>query len=497
MVARNVDQREVTPMHGIGWRRQLTPRPSLWLFFLLFSLYLMTAGGEFFTSDGVAMYRTTQALVEQGQLVVAPDQNLPQLVAGWDGQFYSMYDLGQPILAIPFYLLGAFLATLLPNSDYAAATRFCVSVVPQVSTALAAVVLFQLSLALFRRQQVALVLSLLWATGTLAWPYAKFFFSEALLTLFLLLACCLLAQGSASPSKRKVLLAGLMFGLALAIRVSALIYSLAFLAYFACESLRFANSQWTIGPLLHKSSLFFSGTLLFLGLFCWHNYVRFHTLWATGYQGQAFSTPLYVGLYGLLLSSGRSLFLYSPLALLGLACWPRFRQHFPALAGWIATAFLTALFFFSTWWTWHGGWSWGPRFLVPLIPFLLLPLGAHMNTPRFFLILALVWLISLWVVLPGVSVDFNDYIINSIAGSYANENRLWFYPWQSPIVGHWHYWLAGRSLSLIGYYRVSDLMGLPINNRLYFALTGGGFLVSLLLLSLSCLKFNRQTITGD
>jgi hypothetical protein len=234
----------------------------------------------------------------------------------------------------------------------------------------------------------------------------------------------------------------------------------------------------------------------FLALFFWHNYARFHTIWATGYQGQAFSTPFYVGLYGLLLSSGRSLFLYSPLTLLGLACWPQFSQRFPALAGWIATAFLTALLFFSTWWTWHGGWSWGPRFLVPLIPFLLLPLGAYMNTARFFLLLALVWLISLLVVLPGVWVDFNDYIINSIAGSYANESRLWFYPWQSPIVGHWQYWLTGRSLSLMGYSRVSDFIGLPINNRLYFALTGSGFLVSFLLLSLSCLKANRQTITG-
>jgi hypothetical protein len=119
-----------------------------------------------------------------------------------------------------------------------------------------------------------------------------------------------------------------------------------------------------------------------------------------------------------------------------------------------------------------------------------------MNTPRFFLMLTLVWLISLLVVLPGVWVDFNVYIINSITGSYENENRLWFYPWQSPIVGHWHYWLAGRSLSLMGYYRVSDFIGLPINNRLYFVLTGGGFLVSLLLLSLSCFKVNRQASTG-
>jgi len=31
--------------------------------------------------------------------------------------------------------------------------------------------------------------------------------------------------------------------------------------------------------------------------------------------------------------------------------------------------------FYGAWWAWHGGWSWGPRFLVPLLPLSCLPLG--------------------------------------------------------------------------------------------------------------------------
>jgi hypothetical protein len=38
-------------------------------------------------------------------------------------------------------------------------------------------------------------------------------------------------------------------------------------------------------------------------------------------------------------------------------------------------AWLLALIFYGSWWAWDGGWSWGPRFLVPLIPISLLPLG--------------------------------------------------------------------------------------------------------------------------
>lgn len=34
-----------------------------------------------------------------------------------------------------------------------------------------------------------------------------------------------------------------------------------------------------------------------------------------------------------------------------------------------------ALLCYGAWWAWHGGWSWGPRFLVPLIPLSCLPIG--------------------------------------------------------------------------------------------------------------------------
>ena len=39
---------------------------------------------------------------------------------------------------------------------------------------------------------------------------------------------------------------------------------------------------------------------------------------------------------------------------------------------------LTALYFvvYAKWYMWHGGYSWGPRFLVPVIPFVSLVAGA-------------------------------------------------------------------------------------------------------------------------
>ena len=67
-------------------------------------------------------------------------------------------------------------------------------------------------------------------------------------------------------------------------------------------------------------------------------------------------------------------FFYAPPLILSLILWPRFRRAHPALGEFLALAWITALPFYGMWWAWDGGWSWGPRFLVPLIPLSCLPL---------------------------------------------------------------------------------------------------------------------------
>src|SRR3972149_5009897 len=73
--------------------------------FLLFAcLYVLSLGRGFYSSDGEVMFKTTAALVERGTLVLEPD--LPPIVRGSDGRFYSKYDPGLPLLGVPFYVTG-------------------------------------------------------------------------------------------------------------------------------------------------------------------------------------------------------------------------------------------------------------------------------------------------------------------------------------------------------------------------------------------------------
>jgi hypothetical protein len=54
-------------------------------------------------------------------------------------------------------------------------------------------------------------------------------------------------------------------------------------------------------------------------LYLIHQFIRHGQWFQFGYKEERWTTPFSVGLYGLLLSSGKGLIFYSPLAILALA----------------------------------------------------------------------------------------------------------------------------------------------------------------------------------
>jgi hypothetical protein len=114
------------------------------------------------------------------------------------------------------------------------------------------------------------------------------------------------------------------------------------------------------------------------------HYLRFGDPWETGRHGHYshFIVPG-EGLAALLVAPGRSFLLYSPVVLLGLAGWPRLRRRVPD-AAWFALAVVaTRLLFVSARSDWFGGWGVGPRYLVPVVPFAVLPLAVVLaDLPR-------------------------------------------------------------------------------------------------------------------
>ena len=112
---------------------------------------------------------------------------------------------------------------------------------------------------------------------------------------------------------------------------------------------------------------------------CWrhaaYDVARFGTPFETGYGAQAtpaaYTTPLLVGLYGLLLSSGKGVMWFAPALWLAPAGWRAMRAGAGRARATALGALLmgaVALILYGRFQHWAGDGSLGPRYLVPLLP---------------------------------------------------------------------------------------------------------------------------------
>ena len=114
-----------------------------------------------------------------------------------------------------------------------------------------------------------------------------------------------------------------------------------------------------------------------------YNLHRFGDALQFGYRPPAdpgFTTPLLEGAAGLLASPEKSVVLFAPAIVLVpfafAALWRRDRLTAALLAALFAVTFVLA----AAWWSWQGGWSWGPRLLLPGVALALVALAPWIGT---------------------------------------------------------------------------------------------------------------------
>jgi hypothetical protein len=107
-----------------------------------------------------------------------------------------------------------------------------------------------------------------------------------------------------------------------------------------------------------------------LGFLAFYNWLRFQSPLNFGYGSEGFTSSLLVGLVGVLLSPGRSIFFYSPILILAITggrfIYKKDRIKFVLLLVTLAGYILMV----AIWHNWDGGASWGSRLLTPILPIL-------------------------------------------------------------------------------------------------------------------------------
>ena len=75
----------------------------LFIFVAFLIFYVSITRGHFVGTDEIALYQTTRSVWEKGNFAIEPINNT---FMGRDHTFYSQYNIGQSIAALPLYVLG-------------------------------------------------------------------------------------------------------------------------------------------------------------------------------------------------------------------------------------------------------------------------------------------------------------------------------------------------------------------------------------------------------
>ncbi|MCB0179842.1 MAG: hypothetical protein KDI62_16540 [Anaerolineae bacterium] len=353
---------------------------SIALFLFLMAVYLLTYTPRINSSDGLAMFSTAESLVRRGALDIEQIRwmDLQQGTYGLDGLLYSRKGVGAPLGLLPLVGLGLVAPWFGPVSLALLFNAFV--------TALTAVLLLAYLQELGYPPLTGLGAALIFGLATLAWPYAKSLFSDPFSGFLLLAAAFVLLKFSHALAETATvksrfnkqlviypLLAGLFLGWNVATRYAEALFLPVFGLLFLYYLLRGTKPGQFVGRLFHfwPSLVAFALPLALIGLsLIAFNMSRYGDPLNTGYlPNETFSGILLDGLFGQLISPGRGLLLYSPILILSVVgVWPFFRR-FPAEGLAALSVILIHLLLYGKWFMWHGGYAWGPRFMIPTLPF--------------------------------------------------------------------------------------------------------------------------------
>ncbi len=254
-------------------------------------------------------------------------------------------------------------------------------------------------------------------------PYTKHVFAHMMFLAFLTTTFYLIRKFSLTKKRKFLFLAGVSFGIVVISYNPIFLLTLPALGiYYLLLIQRPFYFSW-FKELVKDLVVGLAGLLPFIKLYTWFNTVRFGGGISTGYGSGGIPhipfPPLYVifdGSWNLLFSAGKSIFLFSPTLLLLILFWhkiPVKRLKAELIA--FSILFVIFFWFFATllggvdYLLWHGDSSWGPRYMLPILPGFLLIAGVlitQMTKKQKIFVVVPLFLIGLFVQLCSVLLPY-------------------------------------------------------------------------------------------
>jgi len=324
-------------------------------------------------TEGMESYLVAQQFISHGSIAF-PFKPEGNFVGGIDGRFYNAHELGNAIPLLPTVFIGNMITQrvnqrfrqYLDESDRI--TKFLVSFHPCVYIAVTILFLFLL---LHKGLGIALdksiLTSLAYGFGSMLVPYSRMLWEGVLATTCLTASYCGAFIFRRTGSLLWLSISGFTIGFGIITRITLVLF-LPFLAYYIAAIC--ATERRSYRPVLQWMSIV--APFILWQLF--YNYIRTGKPWLPAValpqyaENNALDGSLLIGLVGMFLSPGKSVFLFSPITLFCLLGIKSFKREHPLefLISWIPLCIYVLVH--AKLRNWSGDWGWGPRYLLIILP---------------------------------------------------------------------------------------------------------------------------------
>lgn len=432
----------------------------LLIFFISFTIYVFTNDGHRFTIDEGIAHDQTQKLISQephpdfilGESRIYFDypEIYPEHLRGrvcYNGVLCSNVNLGHSITEVPFVFINQNLHIikddirwtlddfkdrhyLLWRNNIDPNLTFLELFYGPMFTALSLGVLFLIGRTFNFSYKNSVIISMLYGFSTIVWPYSQTSLNSVSMVFFILLGYLFFRWFQKNHSCLYLIICGTSLGFAFNLRPDTVIFTsiLALLFLFIIKSQK--------GRI--KKIISFSGPIIaFMIFFDWINFVKYQegmiskmamslvskienmsmvidptTVMSNDSLGITNSLP--VAMFGLLFSPGIGLFIFAPILFTSIISFFDFykKNKFECFF-FLGIITIFVVWFAGFWAPWHGLQGWSARYMLPIIPFLLIPLGASLEIRRgklFFTSLIILGVIGIFFNLSYLVQDVSWYV---------------------------------------------------------------------------------------
>ena len=383
---------------------------------LTLAVYLASARGLPTTFDEQIMLDTTTALAHG-----KPNINTPLLqtkefssfgVKRHDGTFAGNYGVGNSLASVPLYGAGRLVAEFASPAQRPRVITTMMMFTNALITAATVFMLMMLCALLGAAPRGAVLIGLSFGLGSYAYPHALTFFSEPGTALCVLSAAYFAIRASRTGRTRHLVASGAFASTAMLFRISAVLFLPIFGVWLLVVGIRSRDVRRSF----EFGAWYTAGAVAPIVALLASNAWRYGGALNFGYASGAPHRPYSIlrGVIGQWFSSGKSIFLFAPIAIVVVLGLGRSVKKLPLEMSLLGAIVVANTLFFARFQFWSGDWAWGPRYLQIVLP-CLAAMAAPLMDSRFWMrvLIGASILGFLFSALPAVATRFTVEFYNA------------------------------------------------------------------------------------